>query len=77
MLEIFGDMAPLSCYAYESMSKPGFLNWGSRAPLGDTEWFPGGHEQRLFLISSAVILQNLSVTILIIRQLKGKGSHKP
>jgi len=32
-----------------------------------------GHEQRLLLNSSAVILQNPSATILIIGQLKGQG----
>ena len=42
-----------------------------------TERFSGVHEQRLLLNSTAVILQNLSVTTLIIRQLKGKGGHKP
>jgi len=39
-----------------------------------TERFSGVHEQRLLLNSTAVILQNLSVTTLIIRQLKGKGA---
>jgi len=40
--------------------------------LGATERLSGDHEQRFLLISSAIILQNPSVTISIIRQLKGK-----
>ena len=55
----------------------GFLNRGPRQPLGATERLSRGHEQRFLLTSSAVILQNPSVTILIIRQLKGEGGHKP
>jgi len=51
---------------------------GLPAPtLGATERFSGGREQRLLLNSSAVILQNPCVTILLIRQLKGGGGHKP
>jgi len=49
---------------------------GALGPLGTTKLFSGGHEQRLLLISSAVILQNPSVTILIMRQLKrGEGAR--
>jgi len=35
-----------------------FPNWSPRPPLGTTERFPGGHEQRPLLKSSVVILQN-------------------
>jgi len=41
-----------------------------------TEWFSGGNEQRLPLISSAVILQNPRATILIISQSKGARNHQ-
>ena len=54
-----------------ALSIPGFLNWDPEFPLEATEQF------WLSLISSAMILQNLSVTILIICQLKGEGGHKP
>jgi len=36
----------------------GFLNRSPRPPLGTTERFPRGHEQRPLLNNSAVILQN-------------------
>jgi len=36
----------------------GFLNRSPRPPLGTTEQFPEGHEQRPLLNRSAVILQN-------------------
>ena len=57
--------------------KQGFSTGALGPPLGAYERFSGGHEQKLLLISSTVILQNPSVAILIIRQLKGKGGHKP
>jgi len=41
----------------------GFLKRDPRPPLGDTERFPGGHDQRPSLGSFAVILHNPSVTI--------------
>jgi len=43
-------------------ARAGFLNRGPRSPSG---------------ASSAVILQNTNVTIIIIRQLKGEWGHKP
>jgi len=46
--------------------RTGFLNRGPRFRFGATERVSGGHEQRLPLISSAVILQNPRGTILII-----------
>jgi len=45
------------------LSKPGFLNRGSRLPLGAKERFSGSHEQSPLLNGSAVILQNPSVTV--------------
>jgi len=51
-------------------SKAGLLNRGPRPPLGATERFSRGHEKRLLLNSSAVILQDPSGKILILRQMK-------
>ena len=56
--------------------QPGFLNRGPRSPVGAAERFSWGHEQRLLLNSSAVVLQNPSVTILIMHQLKGATNHE-
>ena len=39
--------------------RPAFLTRSPRPPLGKTERFSGGHEQRPLLNTSAVILQNL------------------
>jgi len=44
-------------------TRAGFHKRGPRAPLGATDRFSGGHEQRPSLGSFAVILHNPSVTI--------------
>jgi len=55
------SMLPLMDSRYQGFS-------AGSAPLGVKERCSGDHEQRSWLNSSAVILQNASATILIIRQ---------
>jgi len=57
--------------------RPGFLNWGPRPPLGTTERFSGGHEQRPLLNSSAMILQNLIDERETTSVESLEGGHKP
>jgi len=60
LLKLFHPADPQVIYLYfanTDYSKPGFLKWGSRPPLGTTERFTGNHELKPSL-GSFVILYN-------------------
>jgi len=61
----------LNCHVVSSIS--GFLKRGPRPPLGLTERFSGGHNQRLSLGSFAVILHNPSVMLVLDPLLRNTG----